>query len=437
MEQLHIKKIIITSLTICLLILCLTACGSDTQNTDEASNRTDNNITSENDGLTKKNSVNTPTQDYLISCLEATPNIIGVAAVTKENDPNGELGTEDGYYAAVFFSVDLVDQDGLYGDDLINRGTDAGGCIEAYTTEEAAIARNEYLAKYDDNWLLNAGCHTTIGTLVVRTSKELSEADQEQLESNIIAALTGGEIGEAIAITSQENDNDSEAESSPTESGKNDKPSQKIVMPNSTTDYIGSEWTIETITKHFQELGFTNIRAIPCEPDDDNYKVNIREMVIKTGLFSTNPWKAGDEFAPDTEISIYYNEFPLLTIENCPDLVTVLTSKDIDYTTFCNTYDGRYVEFEAYVTNHITYDGGTSHIIDVTGGDYDGVSELGHYDEEYYKGLVIRIGDRTWGNNIDKSVEEGQNVTVSGKIDASWCEYYKQLYVECQDLSKR
>ena len=73
----------------------------------------------------------------------------------------------------------------------------------------------------------------------------------------------------------------------------------------------------------------------------------------------------------------------------------------------------------------------------VNGGDYDGISELGHYDEEYYKGLVIRIGDRTMGNSIDESVEEGQNVTVSGKIDASWCEYYKQLYVECQSLSKR
>ena len=86
---------------------------------------------------------------------------------------------------------------------------------------------------------------------------------------------------------------------------------------------------------------------------------------------------------------------------------------------------------------HEHYDGGTSHIINVTGGDYDGTSELGHYDEEYNNGLVIRIGDRTMGNSIDESVEEGQNVTVSGKIDASWCVYYKQLYVECQSLSKR
>ena len=213
--------------------------------------------------------------------------------------------------------------------------------------------------------------------------------------------------------------------------------SNTIVMTNSTSDYIVTEWTIETITEHFKELGFENIRTVPCEPDDDNYEINIREMVIETGLFSTDPWEAGDEFSADAEITIYYNEFPLLTIENCSDLVTILTSKDMDYMSFANKYDGRYVEFEAYVTSHTTYDGGTSHIINVTGGDYDGTSELGHYDEEYYNGLVIRIGDRTMGNSIDESVEEGQNVTVSGKIDASWCEYYEQLYVECQSLSKR
>lgn len=251
----------------------------------------------------------------------------------------------------------------------------------------------------------------------------------------IILCLTACESNTENTIDTS---NNITGENSETEKGAvAETPSNRIVMPNSTSDYIGSEWTIETITEHFKELGFENIRAVPCEPDDDNYEINIREMVIETGLFSTDPWEAGDEFSADAEITIYYNEFPLLTVENCPDLVTILTSKDMDYMSFANKYDGRYVEFEAYVTSHTTYDGGTSHIINVTGGDYDGIRELGHYDEEYYNGLVIRIGNRTMGNSIDESVEEGQNVTVSGKIDVSWCEYYKQLYVECQSLSKR
>jgi len=211
----------------------------------------------------------------------------------------------------------------------------------------------------------------------------------------------------------------------------------KIVMPYSSADYCGEDWTLEELTEHLKELGFTNIVATPCDPDDDNYKINIRELYIETGLFSTDPWEAGEEYKADAEISIYYNEFPLLTVENCPDLVTVLTSKEMSYMSFANSYDGRYVEFDAYVTSHITYDGGTSHIIDVTGGNYDGTKDLEHYDESYYDGLIIRIGDRTWGNSINESVEPGDNVKVSGRIDASWCEYYKTLYVETMSLERR
>ena len=210
----------------------------------------------------------------------------------------------------------------------------------------------------------------------------------------------------------------------------------RITMPYSTSDYIGSDWTIETITKHFEELGFTNIRAVPCEPDDDNYEINIREIVISKGLFNTDPWEAGEEFNADAEISIYYNEFPILTIDNCDDLVTVLTSKNMDYMTFCEKYDGRYVEFDAYVIEHLTYDGGTSHIIDVTGGDYDGETEIDAYKPETYAGLNIRIGDRTWDNSINENVQVGDNVTVSGRIDASWAEYFKCLYIETMHLNK-
>ena len=211
----------------------------------------------------------------------------------------------------------------------------------------------------------------------------------------------------------------------------------KIVMPHSTSYYIGSEWTIETITEHFEKLGFTNIRAIPCDPSDDNYKVNIREMVIETGWFSTAPWEAGDEFDVDAEISIYYNEFPLLTVDNCPDLVSVLTGKNMSYMTFCEKYDGQYVEFEAHVVGHLTYDGGTSHVIDVAGGDYDGQTEIDAFDSSTYAGLIIRIGDRTESNSINENVEVGDNVLVSGRIDASWAEYYKCMYVETMELNIR
>ncbi len=407
----------------------LTACGNEAGDAVESTNN-------QTEEMRESSSlVDNPSEAYIIECLESIPNINGVAAVTEDNDPNGDLNTQGGYYAAVFFSSDLITAEGISGDDLINKGTDAGGCIEAFKTVEDAQNRNDYLAEYDDSWLLKPGSHTVIGTLVVRTSKDLSEDNQRQLESNIISVLIGGDVEEPIS--QPESEKEQETESTIKETDASEKTSRRIIMPNSTSDYIGSEWTIDTIIEHFKELGFTNIKTVPCEPDDDNFDINIFEMVIETGWFSTDPWEAGDEFDSDAEITIYYNEFPLLTVENCPDLLTILTSKDMSYITFCNTYDGHYVRFDAYVVDHLTYDGGTSHIIDVTGGDYDGITELDAYDSSTFAGLIIRIGDRTWGNSIDESVEIGDHVSVSGKIDASWADYYDCMYVETMSLSKR
>ena len=52
----------------------------------------------------------------------------------------------------------------------------------------------------------------------------------------------------------------------------------------------------------------------------------------------------------------------------------------------------------------------------------------------YIYGHVIRISGRTWGSNIDESVEVGKLVTVIGKIDFSWAEYYGCIYAETCEL---
>ena len=416
------KRIIALLLATTMLLACLTACDTENPTGDFESSA---------DNTTDYSLVDNPTEAYIIACLEETPNITGVAAVTEDNDPNGDLNKDDGYYSAVYFSADLIEQEGVFGEDLIDKGTDAGGCIEAYKSSEKANARNDYLTKYDDSWLFNAGYHTVVGTLVIRTSIELSEEDQALLATNIINVLIGGEVEEPIESKPSKDEEKTESKE------ETKKPSGKIKMPKNTEDYIGSEWTIDTLTQHFKDLGFTNIRTVPCDPDDDRFDNNIFEMNIATGWFSTDPWKAGDEFKPDAEITIYYNESPKLTIDNCPDLVTVLTSKDMSYTSFCTKYDGRYVEFDAYVIGHLTYDGGTSHIIDVAGGDYDGKTKIDAFDPSTYNGLIIRIGDCTWGNSINESVEVGDHVTVRGRIDLSWAEYYKCMYVETMEMSRR
>ena len=125
----------------------------------------------------------------------------------------------------------------------------------------------------------------------------------------------------------------------------------------------------------------------------------------------------------------------MLTVESCSDIATILTSKDIDYLAFAEKYDGKYVEIDGYVITHSTYDGGTSHIIEVVGGDYIDGSEVGYLGD--YDGLIIRIGNRTHGNMINEFVEVGDNVKIKGRVDLSWSEFHKNLYIETRYLDWR
>ena len=204
--------------------------------------------------------------------------------------------------------------------------------------------------------------------------------------------------------------------------------SEKIEMPHSSTDYIGDEYTLESLTEHFRELGFTSFENIPCDPDNDNFRNNIFVIEICTGLFSEDPWEAGEKFNSTDKIKIYYNEFPLLTPDNCPDLKEVLTNPSSDYKAFAKKYDGRYVEFDAYVYSHLTYNAGLDHIIDVAGGDYNETGAPGH---------IVRMGDRTFDGVLNTEVKEGENVVAVGTVDFSWSEYFKQLFVECYRLHYR
>ena len=127
-----------------------------------------------------------------------------------------------------------------------------------------------------------------VGTLVIRTSKELSEEDQTLIETNIINVLIGGEVEEPIETKPSKDEEKTESKE------ETKKPSGKIKMPKNTEDYIGSEWTVDTLTQHFKDLGFTNIRTVPCDPDDDRFDNNIFESGSKK-----NPQKpAVNIFAP-------------------------------------------------------------------------------------------------------------------------------------------
>lgn len=133
--------------------------------------------------------VNVPTESYVIQCLKTIPEITGISAVTEDNDPNGNLNKPGGYTATIYFSHKQVNQKDVYGDTLIEKGTDAGGGIEVYTCVEDAEKRRNYLASFDGG-ILASGTHTVIGTVLLRTSNELTASQQKVLEVNLIAALT-------------------------------------------------------------------------------------------------------------------------------------------------------------------------------------------------------------------------------------------------------
>ena len=133
--------------------------------------------------------VNNPSEAYVINCLKTVPGIMDISAATEENDPNGNLHKAGGYTSAVYFSHENVNQSSVYGNTIIEKGTDCGGQIEVYASEDDANKRNNYLAGFDGT-AFASGSHVVIGTVIVRTSDELTASQQKELENNIILALT-------------------------------------------------------------------------------------------------------------------------------------------------------------------------------------------------------------------------------------------------------
>lgn len=159
------KKWLMFVVVLCLS-LCLSACG------------------------TSKDLTNAPSEEYVISCLRKVPGILDIEAVTEDNDPNGQLNKASGYISQIYFSYRLVNQNNLYGNTIIEKGTSAGGSIEVYRNVDDATKRNKYLSNFDGGFLA-AGSHCIVGTIVVRTSSELTASQQKLLENNIVFALKG------------------------------------------------------------------------------------------------------------------------------------------------------------------------------------------------------------------------------------------------------
>lgn len=136
--------------------------------------------------------VTAPTDDFVMERLQQVDTITKMDAVTEDHDPNGKLGKQGGYIGCIYFRDSQVDRSQLYVDgdpnDVIDVGTDGGGALEIFSTAEDAKARDDYLGSYDGT-MYASGSHYVVGTILVRTSNELSGTQQKKLTDKITKVL--------------------------------------------------------------------------------------------------------------------------------------------------------------------------------------------------------------------------------------------------------
>lgn len=141
--------------------------------------------TSLENSIKQMKQISNPPESFVIERLQGIDGISGTQAVTEDHDPNGNLNKQGGYTATIYFSSPLVNQDEIYGDDIVDKGTECGGGIEVYATAGDAETRNTYLSSFDGATMFNSGSHTVLGTIVIRTSAKLTATQQNELTQRI------------------------------------------------------------------------------------------------------------------------------------------------------------------------------------------------------------------------------------------------------------
>lgn len=130
-----------------------------------------------------------PSEKWVTERLQGIEIISEIQAVTEDQNPDGLLDADGGYSSCIYFSVDAALPNEVPGDTIVEKGTDAGGAVEIYSTLSDAEARVEYLQGFDGT-ILYSGSYALIGTMVVRVSYKLSDEIQLQITDQITYALT-------------------------------------------------------------------------------------------------------------------------------------------------------------------------------------------------------------------------------------------------------
>ena len=141
------------------------------------------------DSIKQLKQVTNPTEEFLIERAKTVDTITKVEAATEETDGNKMMNKPGGYTSYIAMRSSLVKNEFYASQTPVEAGTDGGAVIEAFKTVKDAEARNTYLAGLDGAGALAPGSHKVVGTLLVRTSNELTATQQKNLEKSIIDAL--------------------------------------------------------------------------------------------------------------------------------------------------------------------------------------------------------------------------------------------------------
>lgn len=236
--------------------------------------------------VVQRKQITNPNQSFIEQRLGEISAINEIKAATEETDVNNLLHKQGGYTAAVYFTSDLV-VDEVPGEDPVTKGTDGGGNIEVFKNEQEAEKRNNYLAAFDGQGIMDPGGHYLYGTVIIRTSRFLTATQQKELTNQIYQKLieikeshqkskvtdkskkTDKEEKKSTADSatqatenSQQNQNSSQEQTSPS--------SQANTAPSTASNHSDDEMTDEELNASIQAL--QDSRAYYAPNEYENYQ---------------------------------------------------------------------------------------------------------------------------------------------------------------------
>lgn len=130
-----------------------------------------------------------PSQSFLLERVKTVKTVTKVEAATEKTDGNKLMNKQGQYYAYIGMRSSLVKDEMLNGQSPVEAGVDGGAVIEAFKTVKDAKARNKYLSAFDGSGAFSPGSHRVVGTLIIRTSNQLTATEQKTFENDILEAL--------------------------------------------------------------------------------------------------------------------------------------------------------------------------------------------------------------------------------------------------------